>query len=278
MPSRSITPTRSADRRLVGPLFWKTLLDHRKSLFWWSLGTVLFLLFALAFYPSIKDQPGLDTLYQSKALKAFVGDNDITSPAGYLTRELFTIVGPVLFIIFGITLGTEAIAGEESKKTLSLLVANPISRFRVIYDKFAAIKVMLLTLAVVTFLTVVIVDPIFQLTGINNGKVAVGVLLMFLLGLAFGAIGFAIGAVTGNRGVAAGVAGALAFAMYLLNTIQQIVDSLHPYRWLSLFYYANSDHAVTQYPQWWFIVVLAGVSLAGFIVSWAVFRRRDVHV
>ena len=100
-------------------------------------------------------------------------------------------------------------------------------------------KVTLLTLGVVTFLTLVVIDPLFELTGLNNGKLAVGVLMMVLLGLAFGAIGFLAGALTGNKGIAGGVAGGLAFAMYLLNTTAQIVDSVHDYRWLSLFYYSE---------------------------------------
>lgn len=262
---------------IVGPLFWKTLRDNRKSLWWWTFGVVAFILFALAFYPSIKSQPSINELYaQSKALQAFVGTNDITSPVGYLVREVFAITGPIIMIVFGVILGSRMIAGEESGKTLPLLLANPISRTRVVWDKFAAMKVALLILAVAIFLSCIAFDPLFQLTGIDNGKMAVAMLMLFLVGLAFGSIAFLIGAATGNRGLAGGIAGALAFAMYLTNTLQGLVDSLEPYRWASLFYYLDSNNSLNQYPKFWYVLVLIGVSAVCFGLSLLVFRRRDI--
>lgn len=258
-------------------VFRKTLRDNRRSLFWWSLGMVLFIAFALAFYPSIKSQPGLNQLYaQSKALQVFAGTADITSPAGYLTREVFAITGPIALIVYGVILGSAMIAGEETQKTLSPLLANPVSRARVIWNKFAAMKVILLTVTVSILISMLVFDPLFQLNGVDVGKMIVGMGMMFLIALAFGSIAFMIGALTGSKGLAGGIAGALAFAMYLLNTIQSLVDSLHPYRFASLFYYLDSNNAVLIYPTWWYALVLAGVSAACFLLSVLVFRRRDI--
>ena len=261
---------------LVGPVFWKTLREHRKGLFWWSVGMVGFLAFALGFYPTIKAEPSLNEIYaQSKALQAIAGTADITSPAGYLTRELFAITGPIAMMVYGIILGAGLIAAEESQKTLSLLLANPVSRLRVVWDKFAAMKTILFVLALVTFLSLLVFNPLFELNGLDTGKLAVATAMMYLVGLAFGSIAFLIGAATGNKGLAGGVAGALAFGMYLLNTIQSLVDSLHPYRWVSLFYYLDSNNAVNQYPTWWYPLVLIGVAAVCFGLSLLVFRRRD---
>lgn len=258
-------------------VFWKTLRDDRRSLFWWSFGIAVFILFAMSFYPSIKDQPSLNQLYaQSKALQAFTGTSDITSPAGYMTREVFAITGPIILIIYGIIQGTAAIAGEEIQKTLPLLLANPISRFRVAWDKFAAMKVTLLIVSAVIFATIALFASSFQMHGLDVGKMGVATLMMFLIGLAFGAIGFLIGTATGNRGLAGGIAGGLAFAMYLVNALQGLVDSLHPYRFLSLFYYLNPENSLTAYPKVWYGLVLAGVPAVCFLLSWLAFQRRDV--
>jgi beta-exotoxin I transport system permease protein len=263
---------------MIGRLFFKTLRDSRKSLFWWSVGVVGFVAFALAFYPAIKSEPSLNQIYaQSKALQAFAGTADITSPAGYLTREVYAITGPIVLIVYGIILGTGLVAGEEGRKTLPLLLAQPVSRVRVIWDKFAAMKVALLLVAVLTFVSIAVFAPLFQLDGLDYGKMAVATGMMFLVGLAFGAIGFLIGAATGNRGLAGGVAGALAFAMYILNTLSGLVESLEPYKWSSLFYYLDANNALVQYPKWWYALVLGGVSVACFLASLAVFRRRDIH-
>jgi ABC-2 type transport system permease protein len=232
-------------------LFTKTLYDNRRSLFWWCLGSAFFVAFVIPLYPSIKGQPELNQIFQnSKELSALIGTTDVTSPYGYLIRELFSIMGPLFLIIYGISLGTGAVAGEEGKKTLGLLLANPIERWRVVQDKFLA---MLVSLTLVS------------------------VLAMFLLGLAFGSIGFLIGAITGNRSLASGIAGAIAFAMYMFDFLRQVVESLDPYRFASLFYYYGTNTLLVEPAHWGNLAVLAAVPVLCIGLSALVFSRRDIN-
>jgi ABC-2 type transport system permease protein len=261
---------------ILGSVFTKTLHENRKSLFWWTLGTVAFIAFALAFYPSIKNQPSLNQVFEgSTAVKAFIGTSDVTSPNGFLIREVFSIMGPLFLIIYGISLGTAAIAGEEGKKTLALLLANPVSRSRVVIDKFAAMTASLGIVSVASFLAIIVSAPLFQLN-VDELRVAEAVFSMFLLGLSFGSIGFLVGAATGNRSMAGGITGALAFAMYLFDIFRQIVSSLDPYRWLSLFYYYGTERLLTTPPDVGRWAVLAAIPLVCLVLSAASFSRRDI--
>ena len=73
-------------------------------------------------------RPEQDGQRLSEALKAFIafgGDLDYVSGAGYLGSELFAFMVPLLLLIAAIGAGARAIAGEEERGTLDLLLANP---------------------------------------------------------------------------------------------------------------------------------------------------------
>ena len=68
------------------------------------------------------------------AVKTIIG-NDYTSPAGYLRAEFFSLLGPILLLVYTIGGGAKAIAGEEEGRSLDLLLSTPLSRGRVVADK-----------------------------------------------------------------------------------------------------------------------------------------------
>ena len=258
------------------PVFRQALKENRRSLFWWTVGTAGFIVFAMAFYPSIKDQPALNQLYASEALQAFVGTGDITSPVGYMTREVFSLSGPLVLMIYGIITGTALLAGEEGRKTLPLLLANPVSRTGVLLGKFATLKALLLTVSLGMLAVICLFGPLFELS-FPFGHLISAFAMMFLLGLGFGSIGFLIGTATGKRGLAGGITGAVGFAMYLLNTLQTFIEPLQPYRFASLFYYYDPENAVIDYPKLLDVAVLVGVSVVCLGAAIMIFRHRDLN-
>ena len=61
------------------------------------------------------------------------------TPVGAGVFELFSLMAPLLLIVFSIGAGASAIAGEEDRHTLELLLANPVSRCRIVLEKLAAL-------------------------------------------------------------------------------------------------------------------------------------------
>lgn len=256
----------------------KALRDYRKSMFWWSLGSFALILFVVALYPTFKDTTSLTQLYQSsEEIVALVGQQDITTPVGFLTQEIFSIMAPLFLIIYGISLGAGSIAGEEGRRTLPLLLANPVSRGRIVYEKYAAMKVALLVIAVVVFVSIAVLAPLFEMDNLDLAKLATASFMTFLIGLAFASIAFLVGALSGNRAAATGIASALGLGMYLLYVMEQLVDSLEPYRFLSLFHYFEPGTVLAEFPSAENVLVLGAVSIVGFGLSLLVFRRRDVR-
>ena len=53
---------------------------------------------------------------------------DMSTPVGYIQIELMSFMGPLLVILYAVLAGSAAVAGEEDRHTLDLLLANPVSR------------------------------------------------------------------------------------------------------------------------------------------------------
>jgi ABC-2 type transport system permease protein len=261
-------------------IFLKTLRDTRRALVWWSLGLVGMAALMIAVYPTVRDNPDLNKMVKDypEALKVFIafgGDLDYVSGAGYLGSELFSFMVPLLLLVAAIGAGARAIAGEEERGTLDLLLANPISRRRLVLDKLAALAIEVAILALVLWLSLLVGVEIVGMN-VSASHLASATASAALLAFAFGAIALLVGAATGRRAVAIGVTAACAVAAYLVNSLAVLVDFLEPIRKASPFYhYVASDplrHGL-GIGNAGFLIVLA---LVAAILTALAFDRRDL--
>lgn len=263
-------------------VFWKTLRDQRRGLLWWGIGLVVLAVYLMWFYPSLRDQASTLNAYLEQlppALRAtFMGEfTDFTSPEGYLNTELYFFIVPFLFVIFAVGFGSNAIAGEEERGTLDLLLANPLPRWQVVVEKFATLVVSTAALAFVLCLGLLIGGRMVNLE-ISFGRVAEATASSVLLSLAFGTLALALGCASGQRGLSVGLATALAIAAYFLNSLAPLVEALKPYRKLSLFYYYIGADPLTKGLNLGHAAVLIGVTVVLLAVGMIAFERRDVAV
>lgn len=259
-----------------------TLTAARRSLLWWSVGIAAWVILLLAVYPSIRDNPAMKVMLENypEVLRSFVsfgGAFDFTSAQGYLGAEMFSVMGPLLFIVAGVSAGARAIAGEEEAGTLDLLLSMPVSRTSVLLQKALAVLVELLLLAVVM---VVVLWPASAMVGmdIGFGYLAAAGLDLALLGMVFAMLALLLGAATGRRALSAGVAGALAVLFYFINGLAPLVSVFSTVRPVSPFYqYAASDalHAGLSAPH---ALILVAIALVLVAVAPLALGRRDVRV
>jgi ABC-2 type transport system permease protein len=262
-------------------LYVKSLRDQRRSLSGWSLALIAFSVFMMAMYPTVKDTAKqLDDYIRQmpETLKSlFGGLNDYATMTGYLKAEMFNFMVPVLFLIFAIGSGGRAIAGEEERGTLELLMGNPVSRRRVVVQKLGAL---LTSIAVLTALL---------WSGVAIGAVAIGASLslihltaqatsLALLSVAFGSMAFATGAFFGRKAVASATCAGLAVAGYLVNALSSSVGWLRPYRLLSPFYYYGAHDPILHGLDPLHVAVLAGISILFAAAALVGFERRDLAV
>jgi len=261
-------------------VFLKALADTRRALVWWSLGLIGMAAMMIAVYPTVRDNPDLNKMVEDypdalKAFMAFGGDLDYVSGAGYLGSELFSFMVPLLLLIAAIGAGARATAGEEERGTLDLLLANPLSRRRLVVEKFGALAGEIALLAIVLWLSLLVGVEIVGMD-VSAAHLAAATTSAALLALAFGAIALLVGAASGRRGVAIGVAAAAGVAAYLANSLAALVDFLEPVRRASpIYHYVASDplrHGLAlDHVAFLVVLVLVAAGLAA-----VAFDRRDL--
>jgi len=257
----------------------KTIRDQRRSLLAWAVSIVALVMMYGSFWPSIRDVPSMnDYLNQMpEALRSMfaMSGADMSTPTGYVQIELLSFMGPILVILYAVSAGNAAVAGEEDRHTMDLLLANPISRSRVVLDKLGAMIIGILLITTVAWASLLLSCPAFGLT-IPAGKAAAAMLHLAMLGLVFGALALAIGASTGRTGASRGVPALVAVLAYMVNGLAPLVSWLEPIQKLSPFY-QYGGHDPLRNGVSGAAVAVAVLTVAGFVVIaiWG-FRRRDV--
>jgi ABC-2 type transport system permease protein len=263
-------------------LYLKTIWDRRAGMVWWLIGSAALTAITVAFYPAVAaDQEALAGLVEAypEELLALIGIDDaaeLVSPVGFVNSQLYANVVPIVLLIFGIGMGTAAIAGEEERRTMDLLLANPLPRRRVVLESFAAIATLTTAIVFVILLALAVGNPLAGLELSFVGMVAANVGVA-LLGLVFATLALAVGALTGRRGATIGISAGAAVASFFLFGLAPLVEALAELQKLSPFYWylgpkplANGFDALFLW-----MIALIGAFLAAAV--WA-FERRDISV
>ncbi len=138
-------------------IFSWSLKDERVWLLVFSAGIVGISAFIIFLYPLIGEMmKGL--LDKEEIIRALVGrDASLMKDRSYfdvwMCLEFFSYFG-VLVGVHPLIFATGAVSAEVERRTMELLLAQPVSRTRVLSEKFLALMVNLLVLCVIGYLAV----------------------------------------------------------------------------------------------------------------------------
>ena len=238
----------------------RTLKDQRKALFAWAVSLAALVAMYVAVYPSVKGSSSFAKLIDQmpKAYRALFttgGGADFTTPAGYVNTELMTFMGPLLVMVYAIGAGANALAGEEERGTIDLLLANPVSRARVALGKFSSLVVGTAVLAAVLWVALAAEGAAAGMD-LPLGNTAAALLQLALLGIEFGTLALFVGALSGHLTLSRAVPALLAVVTYLINGLGPMVGWLNPLRPASPFFHYIGNDPLRN-----------GLSLRGLVVS-----------
>jgi len=269
----------SSDRWL--PISRLGLTVRRSAIVGFAAGAVAMGAWVVAMYPAVRGRPEFQDLLAKypKEILAFFGgaaNLDITSPTGYVRIELLSFMAPVLMLVMAIGLGAHGVAGQEEQGTLELVLARPVSRWRVVAEQ--ALVVAAATGAVgAALLASLWVGTTATSMHVAVARLTAAAVAVTVLGFVYGMVALAVGAATGRRGTALGSAAALAAAAYLLTSLSQLIAGLEPLRPLSPFSQTvgldplgTGFHPLAS-------LVMVGVGVAVGAAGALAFERRDVR-
>lgn len=258
----------------------ETLRERLRSLLWWMLGLAALVALNVAFYPSVRDDAALSDY--AKDLPESVrnlfagGELDLTSPVGYLNSQIFALTAPLILLIFSIGAGAGAVAGEEERGTLDLLLAHPVRRRDYVMQRFLALAALVGALTVVLLATVALVSRLVDLE-IGLGRLVAASFSAGLLAVLFAAIALAAGAIRPGRARAIAIAAGLAVAAWIFDSLAQSVDALERWRPLGPYYHALGQNPLRDGAPWAGWALLVGATAVFAALAALGLERRDTR-
>jgi polyether ionophore transport system permease protein len=161
---------------------------------------------------------------------------------------------------------------------MELVAATAIARRRMALEKLFAHLTGQAIVALVVFVALLTVGrSVHGLPGdeITFDMAAGYAISLFLLGIAAGAVAFALAPFVG-RGSAAGLAGAIMFGGFIVNGYQAAIPSIAPLANLTWFGWTSNHIPLAGQFDWASLLPVALVSLILFVVGVEAFARRDI--
>jgi ABC-2 type transport system permease protein len=260
---------------MMQSVFMKTLYDLRWNIIAFCIGLATLAFFVLYIYPSFASaNEGLFEGLTGPAAQAILGSQNPGTPEGFLNVQLFSFQ-PLFLAIFLIIAASAAIAGEEGEKTLGVLMARPISRWRVMTEKALAIGVGLVLISLAL--------AIGAVAGALAADVDIDLPLLaaaLVGGIPWGVwvLGFGLfcSALFKSRMWAALLATGVVVAAYMLNSLTEFVTSLVTYnRFLPMYYYNWGDPLIGRF-NWTNAAILCGSGIAFYLLAMLAFERREI--
>ncbi len=261
-------------------LAWE-LKTRKAFIIWWSVGVSALVAMTVLSYAAVEEQAA--TLNESfgdltGAVGSFFGGEDMFSPIGFLSSQLYYIILPILIIILTLTLVRSLIVRDEASTGVELLLARPVSRGQLLAARGFAAVCMVVFIGTISYAVAWLSAEAVSLS-IDSFWLFATHWLSILFAASFGAIAFGLYAMGGVfRSIAAAVAIVLSFGGYLLVSLGGFVDFLadiakaFPYEYYdtTALLGGTLDIGLIVY-----LVVAYGLSIS---LGWWGYRRRDIGV
>ena len=243
-----------------------------------AVGIVLLTALYVWMFPRITGSVDLDQYVEAwpPALREAFGASELGSIEGFLAAELYSFVWVILLGIYLAYAAASTIAGPVERDRMDLLLSLPISRARLLVERFASLLVPILLLN-----AVVPVSVYAAVSLIGESLSAVDLLVVHVLSIPYllttAGIGLACSVALDREAIAQRAAIAIVFGLFLIDSVVSDTEVA----WLGTAspsrYYDPSAILVKGDAGLAGGAVLTAAVLALIAGSAAWFSRRDVH-
>lgn len=267
----------------MNDIIWRELKDKRYSLASYCGIALALLLVYVSIFPSIKDSMAqFQVIYESypKGLYQALGIENlsINKIENYLAIEMYSIVWPMLAILFSASLAGYTIAGQIERGIIGFYLALPISRTKLFVSKYGGGLVSIIIFTVASVLSTVPLAALFQNPMAVSGVIKLSLLSLLFMWAMYAASLF-LSAWFSERSKVYMVMGGVLIVMYVANIIAGLKTS---YEWLShysVFHYYNAQDLLSGGElHLSSVLVFVGMIVSFSVLGLVTFSRRDVSV
>lgn len=263
----------------------RTIKTKRSSILAYGITGSFFMWMYVAIFPTFeKEKDSFSEVLENLPeglMEAFGMTSDIFSNLNleaFLATEQFSLVWPIMVIAFMISMGGSSIAGEIEKKTIDILLSQPISRLKLFFSKYIAAIIGYVIFIIISVYSVVPIATIsnidYQLSHYNTLSI-----LAFLFGMAVFSMSLLASSIFSEKGRSNLIVAGLIVVMYAVNIAALLIDNLESLKYTSLFYYFDTTKALVHNElnmtsvYAFLVVIIFCTSLGAYI-----FNKRDISV
>lgn len=253
----------------------KTLYDKKSFMIGWSIGAAFMAALTIAFFPAIKDQIG--TLFANipKALEGLTGTaEDYKTITGYVAAGVLDLRMPMITLVMGVILGIGIGVQEESTERLYQLLVLPLSRTKIVLQKWLAMLVVIAVVHAALFVGSLAVITIIG-ESISLAALLAGTVMCYLITAAGASMSLGIGLAFGRKGLATALASGYLLGSYVLTSLAAQVDWLKQVDYVSIFHYYKAADAVKTGLNMGHVTFMILFSVAMLAIGVFFFRTRD---
>lgn len=231
-------------------------------------------------YPSIAAS-GVDfeayiESFPPEVRNAFLGSvENIGTVEGFLVTELYQFVWVLLLGIYFGYVAAGTVAGEIEGNSIDLLLANPVSRSRLVVAKFCAVLPVVVVVNAVTWLAVLVAVALIS-EDVDPVDLFVVHALFVVYHAASASVGLLASVLVDRVRVAQGIAIAVHFVLYIVDSLTLDTD----YEWLGDValsrHFDVGDLLIAGDVDWSGLAYLVVVTIVLVVVSAELFERKDV--
>lgn len=263
-------------------MYLKELKDLRKSLFFWTLAIIAFMLSAMSKYQGYsKSGTSINDVIESMpaGLGAVLGFKglDLQTAGGFFA--MCALYLSIMLGVHAVLLGSSIISKEESDKTIEFLFAKPVSRNSILLSKLIAALTTIVLLNVVTAITSVISVAAFNEGPSMSSDIIFLMPSIFFLQLWFLMIGATFAAVMRQPKRAGMYSSAVLLATFVISAFVDITDKFGLLKYATPFKYFDPKtiFAEHRYSIVYILITLVAVSVM-FALSEMAYKNRDFNI
>ncbi len=264
---------------MMKSLLAKTLFDKRWFILGWSIALGAMVTLVLSFYPAFSESSVFEDISKNvpAQFKGLIGDPDqLKSVTGYISQQLFDFRIPLLLMIMAIILGLGLSVNEEEGGNLRIITATPLSRTRIVLEKWLVAVIIMGTVTLSTVLGIYAGLAFINETVDSTLLWQLG-LLTWLFGSAAVAIPLGVGLASGNRIITMALAITVTIGSFILSTFGKSVSWLEPFKKYSLMHYFNPSEVVESGIPLLDLAVLGALFILMLSAACIGFRNRDIQ-
>lgn len=260
------------------------LREQRGAFFGWAASWLLLVSVYVASWPAVRDNgEKYDEILSDlpvamrKMLGSAAASGVFSTAEGYFTVELLSVTGPALVVIMALLRGTKLVAHEEETGPLETLLAQPVSRTRVLLERGAAAALELVAVLACAGAGLLAIGSLVDV-GLSVTQVLRAFSVLALLALEALALGVFFGALLGRVGRSRAVGGGVLLVAFLLHAVGSSIPGVSWAVPLSPFHTVVASDPFRHGVAAGALLALTIPTCALMTASVAAFRRRDVHL